>query len=271
MVKPEKLFVIINPTLDKHVALERAIQIANSASVKPQIVVFISVDATRIEDKPSNENLHRDHDWLEKEICAPLKLNNVNFDILFSWCSNWADSLMQVAESVGATMILMRRTPTIDSYFQFNFGKWNLFKNSKCPVLLVNGEAKTETGVVLAAVKWQTHDGEQKLLNRKILDAAKATLSWSGNQLHVVNAYKDSISHPDRGSLLRGAGIANSNIHIVQGESTKVIASAAIGTEANLVVVGTKGHSYRSSKIHPAKIERLLSLIDVDVLVVNSK
>ena len=271
MAKPEKLFVIINPTLVKHVALERAIQIANSASVKPQIVVFISVDATRIEDTPSNENLHRDHDWLEKEICAPLKLNNVNFDILFSWCSNWTDSLMQVAESVGATMILMRRTPTIDSFFQFNFGKWNLFKKSKCPVLLVNGEAKTETGVVLAAVKWQTHDGEQKLLNRKILESAKAASTWCSDQLHVVNAYKDSISYPDRGSLLRNAGVANSNIHIVQGESTKVIASAAIGTEANLVVVGTKGHSYNSSKIHPAKIERLLSLIDVDVLVVNSK
>ena len=271
MAKPEKLFVIINPTLVKHVALERAIHIANSASVKPQIVVFISVDATRIEDKPSNENLHRDHDWLEKEICAPLELNNIKFDILFSWCSQWAASVMQVAESSGASMILMRATPKVDSFFQFNFGKWNVFKNSKCPVLLVSGEGVTKTGVVMAAVKWQTQNGEQKLLNRKILDAAKATLSWSGNQLHVVNAYKDSISHPDRGSLLRNAGVANSNIHIVQGESTKVIASAAIGTEANLVVVGTKGHSYYSSKIHPAKIERLLSLIDVDVLVVNSK
>jgi len=271
MAKPEKLFVIINPTLVKHVALERAIHIANSASVKPQIVVFISVDATRIEDKPSNENLHRDHDWLEKEICAPLKLNNINFDIVFSWCSQWAASVMQVAESSGASMILMRATPKVDSFFQFNFGKWNVFKNSKCPVLLVSGESVTKPGVVMAAVKWQTQDGEQKLLNRKILDAAKATLPWSGNQLHIVNAYKDSISHPDRGSLLRGAGIANSNIHIVQGESTKVIASAATGTDANLVVIGTKGHSYRSSKIHPNKIERLLSLIDVDVLVVNSK
>ena len=271
MSKPEKLFVIINPTLDKHVALERAIQIANSVSVRPQIVVFVSVDATRVEDKPSNKKLHRDSDWLEREICDPLKLNNIKFDILFSWCSNWADSLMQVAESVGATMILMRRTPTIDSYFQFNFGKWNLFKNSKCPVLLVNGEAKTETGVVLAAVKWQTHDGEQKLLNRKILESAKAASTWCSNQLHVVNAYKDSISYPDRGSLLRNAGVANSNIHIIQGQSTNVIASVAIGTEAKLVVVGTSGHSYRSSKINPAKIERLLSLIDVDVLVVNSK
>ena len=271
MAKPEKLFVIVNPTLDKHVALERAIQIANSVSVKPQIVVFVSVDVTRVEDKPSNKKLHRDSGWLEREICDPLKLNNVNFDILFSWCSNWADSLVQVAESVGATMILMRRTPTIDSYFQFNFGKWNLFKNSKCPVLLVNGEAMTETGVVLAAVKWQTHDGEQKLLNRKILESAKAASTWCSNELHVVNAYKDSLSHPDRGSLWRSAGVANSNIHIIQGQSTNVIASVAIGTEANLVVVGTKGHSYRSGKIHPAKIERLLSLIDVDVLVVNSK
>ena len=77
MSKPEKLFVIINPTLDKHVALERAIQIANSVSVRPQIVVFVSVDATRVEDKPSNKKLHRDSDWLEREICNPLKLNNI--------------------------------------------------------------------------------------------------------------------------------------------------------------------------------------------------
>ena len=271
MVKPEKLFVIINPTLDKHVALERAIQIANNAAKKPQIVVFISADATRVKDKPSNEKLHRDSGWLESEICDPLKLHNINFDVVFSWCTNWAGSLLRVAESVGATMILMRTTPAADSYYRFNFGKWDIFKNSKCPVLLVSDEAKTESGVVLAAVKWQSHNGEQKLLNRNILESAKAASSWCSNQLHVVNAYKDSISHPDRGSLLRNAGVANSNIHIVQGQSTKVIASVAEGTQAKLVVVGNKGHSYGSNKLHPAKIEQLLSQIDVDVLVVNSK
>ena len=271
MVKPEKLFVIINPTLDKHVALERAIQIADNAAKKPQIVVFISADATRVKDKPSNEKLHRDSGWLESEICDPLKLHNINFDVVFSWCTNWAGSLLRVAESVGATMILMRTTPATDSYYRFNFGKWDIFKNSKCPVLLVSDEAKTESGVVLAAVKWQTHNGEQKLLNRKILESAKAASTWCSNQLHIVNAYKDSISHPDRGSLLRNAGVANSNIHIVQGQSTKVIASVAEGRQAKLVVVGTKGHSYGSNKLHPAKIEQLLSQIDVDVLVVNSK
>ena len=271
MAKPEKLFVIVNPTLDTHFALERAIQIANSASVKPQIVVFISVDATRVEDKPSNKGLHRDSGWLESEICAPLKLNAIDFDIVFSWCSSWADSIMQVAESRGATMILMRAPPTVDSFFQFNSGKWDVFKNSKCPVLLVSGEATTKSDVVLAAVKWQTQNREQKQLNHQILNAAKAASSWSGSQLHVVNAFKDTISHPDRGALLRTAEIANSNIHIAQGEPTKVIRSVALSTQAELVVIGTKGHSYGSDKMHPAKLERLLSLINVDVLVVNSK
>ena len=271
MAKPEKFFVVINPTLDRHVALERAVEIANSLPVKSRIVVFIGVDATRVVDKPSNKNLYRDSGWLEREICAPLQGNDIDFDIVFSWCSSWAASVMQVAESVGATMILMRAQPTVDSFFQFNFGKWNVFKNSKCPVLLVRGEAMTKTGVVLAALKWQTQNGEQKLLNRKILDAAKAMSSWSGSQLHVVNAFRDAISHPDRGALLRNAEVANCNIHIKQGDPTKVIGSVALGTEAELVVVGTKGHSYGTDKMHPAKLERLLSMIEVDVLVVNSK
>ena len=271
MAKSDKLFVVIDPTLQKHVALERAINIAKSASNTPHIVIFISVDATRVDDKPSNKNLYRDSDWLEKEICGPLKLNKIDFDIHFSWCSNWAGALMQAAASSGATMILMRATTTVDSFFQFNFGKWNVFKNSKCPVLLVSGEAPTQPGVILAAVKWQTQNGEQKLLNRKILEAAKAASSGVGYQLNVVNAYRDSMSHPDRGSLMRGADVPNSRIHIAQGEPTKVVASVALGTQAELVVVGTKGHSYGSTKTQPAKIERLLSLIDVDVLVVNSK
>ena len=70
---------------------------------------------------------------------------------------------------------------------------------------------------------------------------------------------------------MRNAGVANSNIHIVQGQSTKVVASVAKGTQAQLVVVGTKGHSYGSNKLQPGKIEELLSQIDVDVLIVNSK
>jgi universal stress protein E len=271
MAKPETLFVVINPTLQRHVALERAIEIAKSAETKPQIVAFIGVDATRIEDKPSNKELRRDSEWLEKEICAPLKHNEFDFDITFSWCSNWAASLMQEAESRGATMILMRKTPAVDSFFKFNSSKWNVFKNAKCPVLLVSGDAAPKTGVVLAAVKWQTQNGEQKLLNHKILMAAKAASAWSGNHLHVVNAYRDSISHPDRGSLVRHSQVANPNIHIAQGESAAVIASVALGELAELVVVGTKGHSYGSSKIQPAKIERLLSLIESDVLVVNAK
>ena len=271
MANPEKLFVVINPTLDKHVALERAIQIANDAAIKPQIVVFISVDATRVEDKPSNEKLHRNSGWLESEICDPLKLHNINFDILFSWCTNWAGSLTQAAESCGATMVLMRKTPTVDSFFKFNSSKWNVFKNSRCPVLLVSDVSKTESGVVLAAVKWQTDNSEQKLLNQKILEGAKAASLWCGDKLHVVNAYKNSLSHPYRGSLLRHAQVDNANIHITQGESTGVIASVALGIQAELVVVGTKGHSHNSNNIQPAKIERLLSLIDVDVLVVNAK
>ena len=70
---------------------------------------------------------------------------------------------------------------------------------------------------------------------------------------------------------MRGADVPNSRIHITRGEPIKVVASVALGTQAELVVVGTKGHSYGSTKTQPAKIERLLSLIDVDVLVVNSK
>ncbi len=138
-------------------------------------------------------------------------------------------------------------------------------------MLLVSDVTKTESGAVLAAVKCRTDNSEQKLRNQKTLEGAKAASMWCGDKLHVVNAYKDSRSHPYRGSLLRHAQVDNANLHIAQGESAGVIASVALGTQAELVVVGTKGHSHNFNNIQPAKIERLLSLIDVDVLVVNTK
>ena len=78
MAKSDKLFVVIDPTLQKHVALERAINIAKSASNTPHIVIFISVDATRVDDKPSNKNLYRDSD--------SAGINQKDGGALAGWC-----------------------------------------------------------------------------------------------------------------------------------------------------------------------------------------
>ena len=82
MLNRESLFVVINPTLPKHVAFERAISIANSRSIKPHIVTFIGVDSTRIDDNPANAALFRTDQWVEDHIHAPLRQHNLTSTVI---------------------------------------------------------------------------------------------------------------------------------------------------------------------------------------------
>lgn len=269
MLNRETLFVVINPTLQKHVAFERAISIANSRSIKPHIVTFIGVDSTRIDDNPANAALFRTDQWVEEHIHAPLRQHNLTSTVIYSWCSHWANSIVHSASECDASLILLRTEPNVGPKFTFNNAKWRVFKESKCPVLLVRSEERPHSGVVLAAVKWQTHNEEQKILNAKILRQAQAVAAQTGSQLHVVNAYKDSMSHPNRGALLAQADVPNANAHLLQGDSTQVVASVAKSLKADIVVAGTKGHSYSSHQVKVAKLEQLISLVTVDLLIVN--
>ena len=57
MSSQEKVFVVVNPTLDKQVALDRALITSQLMTPRPEICVFVAVDSNTVNLDARNPSL----------------------------------------------------------------------------------------------------------------------------------------------------------------------------------------------------------------------
>jgi universal stress protein E len=272
MSEQEKFFVVVNPTLDEHVALDRAIITAQLMTPRPKIVVFVAIDHDSVDMSPSNDNIYRNTDWFDEQIHSRLQAADLDYQIEISWSDHWQKAIIHSAQKVGATRIIIRAgKPKSSSRFGFTENKWKLFKRAFCPVLLVRDGAAPERKVVLAAVNFQAIRDQQQQLNSNILARGKALAESYGAEFHVVNAYIDSMLYPDRGRLAKETGLDSSNIHVIQGYTDEAIAKVSKDINADAVLIGTLGQTGMIKTIRGNTAERVISALDVDVVVINSE
>jgi len=272
MSEQEKFFVVVNPTLDEHVALDRAIITAQLMVQRPQIYVFVAIDHDSVDMRPGNESIYRNTDWFDEQIHNPLKAAGLDYQIEISWSDHWQKAIMYSAKKIGATRIIIRAgKPKSSSRFAFTENKWKLFKRAFCPVLLVRDGAAPARKVVLAAVNFQAIRDQQQQLNSNILGHGQALAENYGAEFHVVNAYLDSMLYPDRGRLAKETGLDSSNIHVVQGYTDEAIAKVANDIGADVVLIGTLGQTGMVKTIRGNTAERVISALEVDVVVINSE
>ena len=110
MSQQEKMFVVVNPTLDKQVALERALITAQLITPRPEICVFVAVDSNTVNLDARNPSIYRDTDWFEQRIHAPLREAGLKYRIEISWSNDWQGSIMASAKHFGATLIMIRES-----------------------------------------------------------------------------------------------------------------------------------------------------------------
>ncbi len=272
MPKQERIFVVVNPTLDEHVALDRAIITAKLLSPSPTICAFVAIDPDTVDSGISNDKISRNTDWFEEQIHAPLRAAGLQYKIEVSWCNNWQKAIMRSAEKFGATRILIRAgKPKTPRRFSFAESKWKLLKGATCPVLIVRDGAAQQRKVVLAAVNFQASRDHQQQLNANILARGRALAESYDAEFHVTNAYIDSMHYPDRGRLAKETGLDSNHIHVVQGYTDEAVAKAANDLHADVVVIGTLGQTGQAKTRRGNTAERVISAVDVDVVVVNSE
>jgi universal stress protein E len=271
MSHQEKMFVVVNPTLDKQVALERALITAQLITPRPEICVFVAVDSNTVNLDARNPSIYRDTDWFEQQIHAPLREAGLKYRIEISWSNDWQGAIMASAKHFGATLIMIRAGKPIKKRFIFAESKWELLKEANCPVVLVRDEAKPQRKVVLAAVNFQASRINQEILNRNILERGMNLAESYGADFHVVNAYIDSLLYPDRGRLAKQTGLNQSNTHVLKGYTDEVISKVAKKVDADVVIIGTLGQTGLTKTRRGNTAERVISALDVDVVVVNSE
>jgi len=270
MSKQQKLFVVVDPTAEQHIALERAIIISKLQPNKPFLYVFVAVDHDAVNTRADNDNLFRTQEWFVETIRNPLEEAGIEYRIEVSWSSQWQTSIMTSAKRFGADLIYLPvHAKQSNSRFTFSESKWELLKSAYCPVVLIRPGAHTERKIILAAINIQAQRDVQRELNRLIIEHARFYTELYDAELHVVNGYLDSMTYPDRGRLANETNVPTNRIHVRTGYSSEVVSAVAEDINADLVIMGTLGQNGMTKTRRGNTAERIIAALDIDVMVVN--
>lgn len=268
----ERIFVVVNPFDQQHTALERAIFTAQIRAIKPILHVFVVVDPDdHHAEYFADGNVSRKLEWFNEEIHNPIFSRQIDYGIEVSWSSKWQRAIIASAKEFKADVIFLpasRNTP----YRRFSIGesKWSLLKESSMPVMVVRPGAKQVRKTVLAAINFQAEADVQQQLNQHIITRSQRVAERYSADLHVVNAYRESYRFPDMSSIMRETGLQSTSVHIEFGYTDEVIALVAERVDADLVVLGTLGVNGRQQALRGNTAERVLSVLDVDTMILNS-
>lgn len=270
MEAEKKVFVVVDPNDDRHIALERALITSKFRTPSPKLNIFVAVDGEAVDTRAINDHLFRDEFWFRDQIRKPVEDAGLECEIQVCWSSDWQGAIIQESKRSGAEMIYLPVHAKTTRRFTFAESKWQVLKKAACPVVLIRPGAHDKRKVVLAAVNFQADKDKQRELNKQIVQRAKYIANNYGAELHFVNAYLDSMLYPDRGALAKEAGVPADRIHVKQGYTDEVVSGVASAIDADLVVMGTLNQlGSTGTLLRGNTAERVIGALDVDVMVCN--
>lgn len=267
---PASILIVVDPSQDKPLALDRAINTAKRAAagtVAPKFHIFVAVDYDNTDTSASNPAMNREVTWFLEMIIAPLDESGIEYTVELSWSSDWYSSIIDVSKKHSPELIMLPLISRPSARERmFNESIWHLLRTAQCPVLVVQPGSPEERQNILAAVNFQSDKPDYQRLNDMILARGRASAINNGGQLHIVNAYKDSLNYPDRAQLAKKTEVDTANIHVKAGDPDEVIAACAKETQADLIVLGTRS---RSSRWRGNTSEKIITKVDCDILMIN--
>ena len=265
----EVILVAVDPSRNFHPALERVIVNASLRNKKPRLHLFIAVDVNASKINPANDNIYPSLASLNK-LVQSVEAQGLNCETELYWAEQWQQGMLDAAKRIKADLIVMTDHSNVSRNIFLADSKWQLLRQAKRPVMLVRGGASGRRESILAAVNMQATDEQHKILNRRILAVGKQMAKQYKAEFHVVNAYQDSMRYPDRGELVREAGMDTANVHVKKGSPESVIAETAAAIAADVVVIGTMARKGVMDSIRGHTSERVLNNLQFqDVLTIN--
>ncbi|MCB1667574.1 MAG: universal stress protein [Porticoccaceae bacterium] len=256
MQKQEKILVVIDPSRDEQPALERAITNAQIREAEEQSHLVLLVTAGR---SVGTRNLA----WIN-QLQQSVESEGIDSELIVSWSQEWSANILNTANELHADMVMLPLYDQQTGNQLISDEKWALLRKCESPILLVRPGGKPKRKSILVSVKMQ--DGSYDDLNQRILERGSWAAWRYGAELHVVNAYSDSMNFPDRGKINNMVKIENDNIHIQQGEPGKVISEVAEKVDADMILVGTKRRSGIKAALRGNTIEKIVGSLSQDVM-----
>ena len=268
--KSEVFLVVIDPGHENHLALERAVVSASLRQVTPHIHLFISLDVELMSkaERSAGKGLL---DTQFRKMTRVLEENNSPFSYEFYWSRDIESAILNSAQRISASMILYPyQGKTVHKHDWFTNAKWDLLRNSKCPIMLVKPMSSVLRGNILAAVNFQSPYPEYAELNKRILERGRWLSEKYGAELHVVNTYEGMSDYPDVEKIKAESGLDSGHIHVKESSKLeKTVSELSSEIDADLVLIGTRNSHDIASKFRHNTAERVASNLKVDTLVIT--
>jgi len=267
-VEKRKFLVVVDPSHERHLALERMIDIVQQRREwVSDFHLLIGFEGADKADPNAPVEVVRTYDWFD-ELLAPLKDLGVEFTTEFFWTGNWRKSITDRADQYGCDTIMLCES-SAEHKSGITDSKWDLVRQATCDVVIVDEGTQAPIKCILAAVNTQAKDEGHQALNDRILERGKFLAEYFGAEYHVVNAYTHSEDFPDRQRISRMSGLPRENIHRDMGKPEDVIAASAEKLGADMVILGISPRQGLSAAFASHTTEKVMEKITVDVVAIN--
>lgn len=263
-----KVFVIIDATHERHLALERLVITSEIEEPGTHIHLFISVDGERADLHAGNDALYRDDQWL-KSLTEQLESAGASYSYELCWSTEWQKAVLRSAQRCKPDHIFMP-APQDSKKSLFSNQQWALLRTSVAPVSIVRSSEIKPRRKLLAAINIQKQDDPAYArLNEKILAKGQEVAGHYGADFYVINAYKDNMHYPDRQKIEKLSGLPSNRVHLEEGDPTSVISRYAREIDADTVVIGTMARQGTAALMRGNTSEKLLGKLDLDVIALS--
>lgn len=265
MSQSRRVLVIIQPSKDQPIALERAVITSEVDSPDSHLHLFIGMDGDRTDMSANNPALYRDDAWL-KALLAPLVQTGIKHSYEFCWCPDWQGAVLNCAQRYQPDHIFMPDYKDPAGSI-FSAQQWSLLRNAVAPVTIVRPGNTGSRRKILAAVNFERIDNPEYLeLNDRVLKGGMNIAKHYGADFHVINAYKDNLNFPDRDAIIKRYNLPTQNVHVREGDTAAVIARFADEINADTVILGTKARKGAAAMLKGNTSEKVLRMLTQDVI-----
>jgi nucleotide-binding universal stress UspA family protein len=270
----QNILVVINPTKDEQVALNKAIRISASLSTKITVLVR-SEYATPKTLAPLEQKLNN------------AKASGIEVAIEISDEKNWLLAISDADTKIKFDLIVKEPHEKSLADHIFLPDDWKLLRSSRCPVLLVHADNDWDNNPILLCVNANVVDHDHQALNKQILAAGRMFAEAADVQINVASSYPSAMQagskhdqapelqkdkyHRNCQELLANYDIVDAKIHIEQGPTELMIPELADKLNAKVVVLGTVARSGLSGFLLGNTAEQIINRLTTDILVLPPK
>ena len=268
-----KIFVVIDPTTDQQIALDRAARMTarnEALSLHVYCAVYSGASSSSL-DALERVEVARHRTWVES-LVAPIRKQGAGIEVEVEWTSQWRDALAPAAGRCGADLIVKAASShRVAGRRLLKTSDWTLLRHAHCPVYLAKGGVIDAGATFLLALDLKKEDDLHSALNERVISFGKSLAkNVPDSSLHAVNAYVSSERYVYPTDLAEKVGIPSQQAHTIEGAPAKVIAEVANDIKADMVIIGNASRQGARAAVIGNTAEKVLDAVDANVLVVTA-